>query len=193
MKIPNRKRLILMGILLVLTVLITALIRVDCGFVRHVGRTEVPAGTYATLGDICVFLNVIMLGSRWGALVSALGCVLADVFVGSYSYIIGTLIIKASMAFFLGKYAKHCDNWKKSIVVALIAEAIMVIGYFVFDLVIFVEYAIAIQEILVNLAQGLVCAVIGSFMIHYLQPIVRKAKAQRRKRTAKKTQMAEQR
>ena len=182
MTVPNRKRLIFMGILLVLTVAITALLRVDCGFTRHVGRTEVPAGTYATLGDICVFLNAILLGGTWGAIVSVLGCGLADVLVGSYSYIIGTIIIKAAMALFIARYAKHCDNWKKAIVVALIAEAIMLIGYFIFDLVIFVEYEIAVREILVNLAQGLFCSIGGAALIRYLLPQVRKAKAQRRRK-----------
>jgi len=182
MKIPHRKRMILMGVLLVLTVLITALVRVDCGFVRHVGRTEVPAGTYATLGDVCIFINAILLGSTWGAIVSALGCVIADVCVGSYSYILGTLLIKAAMGFFIGRYAKHCDAWKKSIVVAMIAEAIMVLGYFIFDLVIFVEYAVAAQEILVNVAQGLVCGLIGTVLIQYFMPAVRRARGQKRRR-----------
>lgn len=182
MKIPHRKRLIQMGILLVLTVMITAIARVDCGFVRHVGRTEVSAGTYVTLGDICVFLNVIMLGGRYALIVSALGCAIADICVGSYSYILGTLLIKAGMALFLDRYIKHCDRWRKGILVALLAEAIMVVGYFIFDLVIFVEYAVAAQEILVNLAQAAVCGVIGSLMIVYLYPAVRKARIERCKR-----------
>ena len=159
MKIPHRKRLILMGVLLVMTVLITALVRVDCGFVRHVGRTEVPAGTYATLGDVCIFINAILLGSTWGAIVSSLGCVIADVCVGSYSYILGTLLIKAAMGFFIGRYAKHCDAWKKSIVVAMIAEAIMVLGYFFFEAVVLSYGLGATASIFGNCLQAVASAV----------------------------------
>lgn len=182
MTLPNRKRLILMSVLLVLTVAVTAIARVEFDFAQNNGRTEVLAGTYATLGDVCVFLNVILLGGTWGALVSALGCGIADILVGSTSYVIGTLVIKTLMALFLARFAKHCDAWKKSFVVALVAEAIMVIGYFVFDLVIFVEYTVAFKEILVNLGQAVICGSIGAVLIHYLVPIVRKAKAQSRAR-----------
>ena len=184
-RIPNRKRLILMGVLLILTVAVTALVRVDCGFVRQVGRNQVPAGTYATFGDVCVFLNAILLGNPWAAIVSALGCAIADACVGSYSYIIGTLLIKAAMALFLVRYAKHCDSWKKSLVVAMLAEAIMLIGYFLFDLLIFVEYEIAVKEILVNLAQGLLCGTVGAALIRYFLPEVRRVRAEKRKKAQK--------
>lgn len=170
----DTKRLILLLLLLALTVAVTALIRVDCGFTRPVGKSEVPAGTYATLGDVCIYLSALLIGGSWAAVVSALGCAIADLCVGSYSYIIGTLIIKAGMALFLGKFAPLCDSWKKCFVVAAIAEGIMIVGYFLFDLLIFVEYRVAALEIPVNIAQGLVDGALGAVLLYYMPEKIRK-------------------
>ena len=51
MKSIDKRRLIVTILLLVLTIAVTALLRIDCNFTRQVGKTEVPAGTYVTLGD----------------------------------------------------------------------------------------------------------------------------------------------
>ena len=149
----DTKRLILLLLLLALTVAVTALIRVDCGFTRPVGKSEVPAGTYATLGDVCIYLSALLIGGPWAAVVSALGCAIADLCVGSYSYIIGTLIIKAGMALFLGKFAPLCDSWKKCFVVAAIAEGIMIVGYFLFDLLVCLDSCV-LQRVLQKQCRG---------------------------------------
>ena len=182
MKSIDKRRLIVTILLLVLTIAVTALLRIDCNFTRQVGKTEVPAGTYVTLGDACIFLSALILGGPWAALVSAVGCTLADVFVGSYSYILGTFLIKGGMALFLGTFVKHCDTWKKCFVVAAIAEGIMVLGYFIFDLVVFAQYSIAAQEIPINLAQGLVCGALGAVLIRYLPQQIKRARGEEKRR-----------
>jgi len=160
---PEIKRWILPAILLVVTVLVTALIRVPVPLETTVGSRD--AGVYVTLGDACIFLAVLVCGGPWGALIAALGMGLADLFVGSYSYIIGTVIIKAGMAFFIAAFGPKCKEWKQCFRMAFAAEVIMILGYFVYDLVVFGQYVIAAYEIPLNIAQGLVCGALGAVIL----------------------------
>ncbi len=152
------------------TILITALIRVDMPFTYMLGKEQVSAGVYATLGDICIYVSVLLLGAPWGVIVSAVGAALADLFVGSKLFIIGSLIIKSLMALFVAAFAAKCDDWKKCLVVAGMTEAIMVLGYFVYDLLIVREFAVAGLAFLTDIAQGAICGAIGAVILRYLPP-----------------------
>jgi uncharacterized membrane protein len=150
------------------TVLVTALFRVDMPFTYTLGREQVSAGVYATLGDACIYASVLLLGVPWGILVSAVGAALADLLVGSPLFIIGSLIIKSGMALFVAAVALKCDDWKKCLVVAGMTEAIMVLGYFVYDLLIVREFVVAGLAFLTDLAQGVVCGAIGAVILRYM-------------------------
>lgn len=167
----KKKRLILMGILLLLTFAVTALVRVKADITYPLGNSRVNAGVYATLGDACIFFNVLVLGAPWGAAVSVLGMVIADIVVGSKLYIIGTLLIKTAMAFFIASFCLRCDDWVKCFAVAAMAEAMMVLGYFVYDLVIVREFAVAGKAFLVNLGQGAACTIAGGLILHFVPPV----------------------
>ncbi len=153
------------------TILVTALIRVDMPFTYTLGKEQVSAGVYATLGDICIFASVLLLGAPWGVIVSAVGAALADLFVGSKLFIIGSLIIKSLMALFVAAFAAKCDDWKKCLVVAGMTEAIMVLGYFIYDLLIVREFVVAGLAFLTDLAQGVVCGAVGAVILRYLPPM----------------------
>ncbi len=150
------------------TILVTALIRVDMPFTYTLGSQQVSAGVYATLGDACIYVSVLMLGAPWGVIVSALGAALADLVVGSKLFIIGSLIIKSAMALFVAAFALKCDDWKKCLVVAGMTEAIMVLGYFVYDLLIVREFVVAGLAFLTDLAQGVVCGAAGAVILRYM-------------------------
>lgn len=167
----RQKRWILRGCLFALTFGVTALIRVKTGITYPLGNGRVNAGVYATLGDVCVFVNVLLLGGPWGAGISAASMALADLAVGSKLYIIGTLLIKTGMAFFIAAFCTRCDGWGRSFAVSGVAEAIMVAGYFLYNLVIVREFVVAGQALLIDLAQGAVCAVAGGLILHYLPPV----------------------
>lgn len=167
----NRKRLILIGALFVITVAVTALVRVKTSITYPVGQSRVNAGVYATLGDACIYASVLILGFPWGALVSAVGAAVADLIVGSKLYIIGSLLIKTGMAFCAASFAAKCDSWKKCFAVAALTELVMLLGYFVYDLVIVREFLVAGKAFLVNLAQAAVCTGAGAAVLHYV-PIV---------------------
>lgn len=95
---------------------------------------------YVHLGDTMVFLSVLMLGKKRGALAAGLGSGLADVLGGYAAYAPWTLIIKAAMAFIMGAFIEVCMKKSKrhiklgsvplsEIAGMVIAGAVMVIGY----------------------------------------------------------------
>lgn len=167
------KRWLIPAALLALTVLITALVRVAVPLSVTVGGRD--AGVYVTLGDSCIFLAVLLCGAPWGALIAALGMAIADLIVGSYSYIIGSFLIKGGMALFIGAAIRRLvpqdgaqrPGWKSCFRAALLAEAVMVAGYFVYDLTVFGQYLVAAYEIPLNLLQGLVCGAAGAWLLRY--------------------------
>lgn len=172
----NRKKikknlLIIAGIMLVLNFAITALVRIPFPSIVMLRNGNSSAGVYATLGDICIYMSVLLLGMPWGIVVSAVGAALADLVVGSKLYIIGSLLVKAGMALFLSAFSTKCDDWKKCIAVAGIAEVIMVLGYFVYSLLIVGEFIVAGKALLVDLGQGVVCGAIGAVILHYIPPV----------------------
>lgn len=179
----KKKQLILIGILLALTFGITALIRVKTNITYPLGNSRVNAGVYATLGDACIFVNVLLLGGPWGAAVSAVGAALADLAVGSKLYIMGSLMIKTGMAFFIAAFCQRCDKWSRCFAVAGLTEAIMVLGYFVYDLLIVREFLVAGQAFLINLAQAVVCAGVGTVILHYIPSVHPNKTPQRRRRS----------
>lgn len=163
---PELKRGLLLAAVLGLTILVTTLLRVPIALSATVAGKD--AGVYVTLGDTCVFLAVLLCGTPWGALIAAVGMALSDLIVGSYSYIIGSLLIKGGMALFIGTYGVRCNGWRACFRVAFLAEAIMVAGYFVYDLAVFGQYLIAAYEIPLNLLQGLVCGAAGACLLNKL-------------------------
>lgn len=168
---PEQKKWLLLFLLLALTVLVTALLRVPVPLSVTIGGRD--AGVYVTLGDVCVFFAVLLCGTPWGALIAALGMALADLLVGSYSYIIGSFLIKGGMALFIGAFATRCSGWKACFRAAFLAEGIMIAGYFVYDLTVFGQYAIAAYQIPLNLLQGLVCGAAGACLLQCIPPRVR--------------------
>lgn len=164
------KRILLILGVAVLTFAVTALCRVDIDKVKT--NDNAVAGVYLNLGDVCIYMAVFLLGGPWTAAACAVGSAFADLAVGSAQYIVGTLLVKAGMAFFIAAYFRRCDTWKKAMVVAALAEGIMVLGYFVFNLVIRAQYAVAAIELPLDLVQGLVCGALGMVVI-YFGPLIR--------------------
>ena len=165
------RQLILTLLMLLLTFGVTALARVDLDFITRTGTAGAPVGAYLTLGDVCVYLNVLVLGAPLGILVSALGSLLADWAAGSAAYIIGSVLIKSAMALFVSAFCIRCDTWKRSLVVAALTETIMVVGYFFYGLLIMAEYLVAAQSLPLDIVQGLVCGALGMVLLRLMRPL----------------------
>ena len=131
-------------------------------------RIPSPTG-YVNFGDCFVLIAGWLLGP-FGILAAAIGSALAD-FLSSYTiYIIPTFIIKGCMALCAWALFKAISKGGKKLIVisyilsAVVAEIIMVVGYFVFE-AIFFNPMLAIQSILGNAFQGLTGIVTGTLLI----------------------------
>ncbi len=153
---------------IVFAALMTAIICVATFIVQ----IPVPAtGGYVNLGDCFVILSGYMLGGLYGTLAAGLGSALADLLAGYAQYAPATFVIKALMAlafYYIYKALSKKLGTKLSVVsktiTAVIAEIIMVGGYFVYEAVILHYGLSAAASIVPNLMQGLV-AVIASVII----------------------------
>lgn len=97
-------------------------------------RIPSPTGGYMNLGDTVVILSAYLLGPAWGAAAGGLGPALADLFCGYAAYVPATLAIKALMAACAAWIYAALKRRPAALLVApLAAEAIMVVGYWLYD------------------------------------------------------------
>ena len=137
----------------------------------HVDATTSALGNvnaYASLQDVGIFASIMALGSPWGIIAPVAGIVLGDIVMGSKNFIIGNILIRSLMALFLLAFAAKVDNWKKSFVIAGITEALMLVLFVVYDFVIIREFAVVGITLLMQLAQAVVCTIIGAALLRYM-------------------------
>ena len=92
-------------------------------------RVPAPSGGYMNLGDTLVLLSAWLLGPWYGAAAAGIGSALADL-IGYPLYAPATLLIKGGMAIIAGLLLR---KGKSRLLPTLPAEALMVVGYWVFD------------------------------------------------------------
>ena len=172
----TQKQAILICAMLIIMVLVTTLTgllgRNWTQFItRSVGGQESWAGIYVSLGNAVVYLSVLVLGGPWGAVVSVVGTLISDLILGAYQRILGSIFINTGMAFFIAAFCRHCSNWKRSFVVAAVAELIMLFGYFLFDLIVMREFTVAALAFLVDIGQAFVCGLVGTVILRRVRPM----------------------
>ncbi|NBK98159.1 MAG: ECF transporter S component [Erysipelotrichia bacterium] len=78
-------------------------------------------GGYSHMGDCMIFLAVMLLGKKQGALAGGLGAALSDLLTGATLWVLPTFIIKWIMGWLMGsileKYAKNQHMWIISAVI----------------------------------------------------------------------------
>jgi len=117
----NTKEMVLMGLMIALTYLAGSIIKIP------------SVGGFVHIGDCMVFLSVIVLGKKKGAVSSALGMFLVDVLGGYYFWAPFTLVIKGGMAYIAGLILERMSESKETkryIIAFLISGVFMVIAYF---------------------------------------------------------------
>ena len=144
----NVKQMTLCGVLAALVVVLT-----------YFPKVPVPVtGGYVHLGDGAIFLAVLLLGPL-GIPAAAIGSGLADLIGGYMLYVIPTVIIKGLVALVAWKLYRK-GSWVSAVVAFVLAEAVMVLGYFVFEC--FTSGApAAAAAILPNVMQGVAGVVLG--------------------------------
>ena len=121
---------------------------------------------YLNIGDCIVLLCGWLLSPGYGFVAAGLGSALADMFSGYITYAPATFLIKGSMA--LIAFAcfklmnKRLGRLPSQIIGAVLAEIVMVFGYFVFEgfMYGFVPSAVNIPANAVQGAAGLILGII---------------------------------
>ena len=131
---------------------------------------------YVNIGDAAVLLSAWLLGNPYGALAAGIGSGLADILAGYIAYAPGTIIIKFAMAFvgfiifkLMGKTS--LPKPVAYIASALVAEMIMVVGYFLYESALLGYGLAAVASIPSNMIQGGTCMILGFVMIEALSKI----------------------
>jgi len=125
----------------------------------YLPKVPVPVtGGYVHLGDGMIFLATMLLGPM-GVAASAVGSALSDLVGGYMTYLIPTFLIKGAMALVAWKLYKP-SNWLQTAIAFIIAEAVMVAGYFAFETVLYGVPA-ALGAVGPNAIQGVAGVIVG--------------------------------
>ena len=122
-------------VLLTSTAVMTALVCV----MTMVIKIPSPTKGYLNLGDCSVLLAGWLLGPLYGAFAAGVGSAFADLISGYFIFVPGTLIIKGLMAVAIAVIPRiisgkrHILPRVSWITASIIAEAIMVFGYYLFS------------------------------------------------------------
>ncbi|MBP3382235.1 MAG: ECF transporter S component [Clostridia bacterium] len=142
------RRLVMAALFTALTVVATTIISIP-----------LPHG-FANLGDAAVLLAGGILGGPLGIVAAGVGSALADMLLGFTVYAPATLVIKGGMAaLFCWIYGKK-TTLLRSIFGAVAAECVMVLGYFLYETVLY-GAAVAALSIFGNAMQGAVGAAVA--------------------------------
>lgn len=156
MKSLNSNKLVLAGLICALITLMTIFVKFP------IPNTE---AAYVNAGDAGVYVAAYLLGGFWGAAVAATGSALADILLGGAIYALPTFIIKGAMAFIAAGLLKQkfFGNWKQFFAL-IIAGAVMPVGYFLYEWLIYGFSAAAIS-IPFNLLQWVAGTILGLLLI----------------------------
>lgn len=131
-----------------------------------------PLKGYINIGDCVVLLAGWSLSPIYGFLAAGLGSALADVFSGYVTYAPATFIIKGVMAL-IAYYGfellrKKASSIPAQIVSGAVAEAWMVMGYFLFEGFLY-GFAPSVVNIPPNGVQGIVGLALGCVLIRIFE------------------------
>lgn len=162
---------------LVYTALFTALTTVA----TLVIQVPSPMSGYVNLGDAMVLLSAGILGPVYGTAAAGIGSMLADLLSGYAYYAPGTLVIKCLMAFvaaqvFLVLKDKVKGKHFAKVVSGLLAEIIMVVGYFGYAGLILGNGLSAALSIPGNLVQGGFGIVVSTVVYLALSQVIKMPK-----------------
>ena len=131
-------------------------------------QIPIPAtGGYANLGDGVILLSMSLLSPVQAALAAGIGTMLSDVLLGYMVYAPATLVIKGLMALLGGWLLKKTrpilPPTARRLAAALLAEAVMVVGYALYEGVFLRMGAGALTGVMGNVGQAAVAIVV--FMV----------------------------
>ena len=127
-------------------------------------------GGYTHLGDCAIFVGVMLLGRKDGALAAALGAALSDLLSGAMLWVLPTFIIKGIMALIMGLAVEklmpeHRYGW---LIGEVLGGVCQIVGYQLVKIVL-ISPAAAIATIPTITMQTIAGIVIASVVITIMQ------------------------
>lgn len=151
---------------LVFTGLLTALVCVA----TMVIKIPTPTNGYVNLGDAMVLMSGWLLGPAYGFFAAGVGSALADLISGYGSYVAGTLVIKGLMGLVAaGMVMKDDGSLFHRVIGAVLAEVIMIGGYFLYESTLLGYGLAAAASIPGNAMQGLMGVVFGLLLFRTVE------------------------
>lgn len=137
-------------------------------------RVPSPMNGYVNFGDCFVLLAAWILGPVYGFAAGGLGSAMADLISGYVAYIPATFLIKGLMALAAAFVSRQMIKKVSDPVVgyavgSLLAEIIMIAGYFLYAALIFGKGLAALLSVPGNILQGLVGMSAGIVLIILLR------------------------
>lgn len=129
---------------------------------------------YVNIGDTMVLLSAWMIGGVYGGLAAGIGSALSDLIAGYGVYVPGTFVIKmlmAVVAYWIFKMLKKADVNKTIAYISsgIIAELMMVFGYFLYESTLLGYGLGAVPSIGSNFVQAGTCLALGFIVICILE------------------------
>ena len=157
MKNNATKKIVFAAMLAALTCVATMIVKIPS-----------PLKGYLNLGDCVVLLSGWMLNPVYGFLAAGFGSALADLFSGYIIYAPATFLIKGLMALiaFYGFKLLHnkFGNLPSRIITGIVAEVVMVLGYFVFEGFLY-GFGPSLVNIPANGVQGIAGLILGCVLV----------------------------
>ena len=151
-------------------IVISAMLAALCCVATMIIKIPSPMKGYLNLGDCVVLLSGFMLSPVYGFLAAGIGSALADVFSGYIIYAPATFIIKGVMAvaaYYGSRLMQKCAGITLSrIISGIIAECIMVMGYYVFEGFMY-GFAPSLVNIPANAMQGIAGIIFGVILAKF--------------------------
>ena len=157
-------------------IVISAMFAALCCVATMIIKIPSPLKGYLNLGDCIVLLSGFMLSPLYGFLAAGFGSALADLFSGYVVYAPATFIIKGAMALvaFYGFKLLHkkAGATPSRIISGIVAEILMIMGYFVFEgfMYGFVPSAVNIPA---NAVQGVAGIILGVILAKIFDKIIK--------------------
>ena len=138
-------KLVMTALMLCLVLLATFAIRIPAPFTQG----------YVHLWDTYIFVSVLLLGKRNGAVAAGFGSAMADLLGGFAMYAPWTLIIKFLMAYIMGIFVELSTKRKKHLGKLAGVPIIQVIGMFIAGVIMVAGYAVVDGVFAGNMLAGI--------------------------------------
>lgn len=128
---------------------------------------------YFNFGDFFILCASWLIGFPYALASGAIGAMFADLSLGYALYAPATFVIKALVALIAFFVCKVLTNTKLSVVKytisSVIAELVMVLGYYLFESVIYSSFVVSLESVPGNLLQGAVAVIAGTIVMSLLE------------------------